>query len=119
MSVKEMTQKGNWVVFGPKSGFAYHQETQRKVDFTNTPTGWNLTAELEAPEDGNAKLQEVIRRNMQQATEPGLPKDLPTHIRRMMTSGHEDLQDELDEGRDALQAWYEEDCPFGGQGGSP
>ena len=49
MAVKPMTAQGQWVFFGPDRAFAYKIETGRVIPFEPTPTGWNLTMELEAP----------------------------------------------------------------------
>ena len=60
MAVKPMTQPGPWVCFGPDRAFAYKTETGRVMPCESTPNGWNLTVELEAPNDANSKLQEVV-----------------------------------------------------------
>ena len=60
MAVKPMTEQGQWVCFGPDRAFAYKIETGRVIPFEPTATGWNLTMELEAPENANKKLQEVM-----------------------------------------------------------
>ena len=57
MVVKPMTQQGQWVSFGPGGAFAYTIDTGRVIPFESTPNGWNLTVELEAPNDANNKLQ--------------------------------------------------------------
>ena len=49
MAVKPMTQRGQWVCFGPDRAFAYKTETGRVIPFERTPNGWNLKVELEAP----------------------------------------------------------------------
>ena len=51
MAVKPMTQQGQWVCSGPASAFVYKIETGRVIKFN----GWNLTVELEAPNDANSK----------------------------------------------------------------
>ena len=60
MAVKPMTQQGQWVCFGSDRAFAYKIETGRVLPFESTPNGWNLTVELEALDDANSKLQEVM-----------------------------------------------------------
>ena len=35
-------------------------DTGRVIPLESTPNGWNLTVELEAPNDANSKLQEVM-----------------------------------------------------------
>ena len=40
--------------FGPDRAFG------RVIPFESTPNGWNLTVELEAPNDVNCKLQEIM-----------------------------------------------------------
>ena len=60
MAVKPMTAQGQWVCFGPDRAFAYKIETGRVIFFESTPTGWNSTMELEAPENANKKLQEAM-----------------------------------------------------------
>ena len=60
MAVKPMTQQGQWVCFGPGCAFAKKKETGRVIPFESTPNGWNLIVELEAPNDANSKLQEVM-----------------------------------------------------------
>ena len=60
MAVKPMTAQGQWVCFGPDRALAYKIDTGRVIPFESTPTGWNLTVELEAPENANKKLQEAM-----------------------------------------------------------
>ena len=48
------------VCFGPDRAFAYNTDIGRGIPFGSTPVGWNLTVELEAPDDANNKLQEVM-----------------------------------------------------------
>ena len=55
-----MAQQGQWVCFGPDRAFATKMETGRVIPIESTPTGWNLTVELEAPNHANGKLQEVM-----------------------------------------------------------
>ena len=43
----EPRQATVWVCFGPDRAFAYKNETGRVIPFEPTPTGWNLTMELE------------------------------------------------------------------------
>ena len=79
-----MTQQGQWVCFGPDRAFAYKIETGRVVPFEPTPTGWNLTVDLEAPNDANEKLHTVMQlaateRRIEQQS-PGLPPKVAQHI---------------------------------------
>ena len=60
MAVKPMTQIRQLVCFGPDRAFAYKRETGRVTPFESTPNGWNLTVELDAPNDANSKLQEIM-----------------------------------------------------------
>eukprot|EP00973_Karenia_brevis_P008876 1202188-Karenia_brevis.AAC.1 len=61
MAVTEMTDHGNWVVFGPgRVGFAWHEESKRKIDFDKVPGGWDMTVELEPPQSANKKIRECI-----------------------------------------------------------
>ena len=60
MAVKQMTAQGQWVCFGPDRAFAYKIDTDRVIPFESTSTGWNLTVELEEPENANKKLQEAM-----------------------------------------------------------
>ena len=64
MAVKEMTEVddgGQWVVFGPGVGFAYHPGQDRKVEFESTPTGWDLTVDLSAPDEANKQIAEKLQ----------------------------------------------------------
>ena len=60
MAVKPMTQQGQWGCFGLFRAFADKIESVRVIPFESTPNGWNLTVELEAPNDANNKLQETM-----------------------------------------------------------
>ena len=60
MAVKPMTQQRQCVCFGPDRAFAHKMETRRVTSFESTPNGWILTVELEAPNDANNKLQEIM-----------------------------------------------------------
>ena len=59
-----MAQQGQWVCFGRGRGFAYKIDTGRVIPPERTPNGWNLAAELEAPNDAKSKLQEVTNMMM-------------------------------------------------------
>ena len=62
MAVKQMTRQGpqgQWVIFGPHTAFSWRPDTQKRVDFTSTETGWDLTVELEPPNAANKYLQEA------------------------------------------------------------
>ena len=56
-----MTQQGQWGCVGPDRALAYKiwilAEAYR---LRARPNGWNLTDELEAPNDANSKLQEIV-----------------------------------------------------------
>ena len=60
MAVKHVTQHGQWVCFGPDRAFAIKIETGRVIPFQSTINGWNLPPEVEAPNDANTQLQEVM-----------------------------------------------------------
>ena len=60
MAVKPMTQQRQWVCFGPDRAFAYKIETGRVTPFESTPNGLNITVEIEAPNDANNKLQDIM-----------------------------------------------------------
>ena len=60
MAVKPMTQQRQWECFGFDRAFACNRETGRVIPFESTLNGWNLAIELEAPNDANSKLQEVM-----------------------------------------------------------
>ena len=55
-----MTQQGQLVCFGTERAFANKMETGKVIPFEGTPKGWNFTVELEAPNNANNKLQEVM-----------------------------------------------------------
>ena len=86
MAVKPMTAQGQWVCFGPDRAFAYKIETGRVIPFESTPTGWNLTMELEAPENANKKLQEAMDTKIAELrTESQNPlSSLPTRVKELM-----------------------------------
>ena len=90
MSVKDMTNKGQWVVFGPPGGFCYQPKLKRLVNFDNTPTGWDLTVELEAPAEANRRLEEYVEvkeaeRTIDMVAET--PVGMPDFIRKMISGG--------------------------------
>ena len=60
MAGKPMTQQGQWVCFWPHRAFTNTTDIGRAKPLESTPNGWNLTFELEAPNDANSKLQKVI-----------------------------------------------------------
>ena len=86
MAVKPMTAQGQWVCFGPDRAFAYKIETGRVIPFEPTPTGWNLTMELEALENAKKKLQEAMDTKIaEMRTESQNPlSSLPTRVRELM-----------------------------------
>ena len=90
MAVKPMTAQGQWVCFGPDRAFAYKIETGRVIPFKPTPTGWNLTMELEALENANRKLQQVMDTKIAEmrtgSQSPGLNPlgGLPTRVRELI-----------------------------------
>jgi hypothetical protein len=89
MAVKPMTQQGQWVCFGPDRAFAYKIDTGRIIPFEPTPTGWNLTVELEAPNEANKKVNEVMemRASEQRVDEQRstlAPEELPSRIKQMI-----------------------------------
>ena len=57
MAVTEMTDCGRWACFGPqRQGFSFDPRTMKKIDFTPTPGGWDLTMTLEPPERASKVL---------------------------------------------------------------
>ena len=90
MAVKPMTRGGQWVGFGPDRAFAYTTDTGRVIPFESTPNEWNLTVELEAPNDANTKLQEVRDIMMTEKRSEQIEKiehgvGLPQVIKQMLT----------------------------------
>ena len=82
-----MTKQGQWVVFSPSEGFAYQPQSKRMVKFDNTPTGWDLTVELEAPNEANKRIEEYAQvqqadRNVEQ--EGRTPSGTPDFICKMI-----------------------------------
>ena len=62
MAVTEMTDCGRWVCFGPqRQGFSFDLRRGKKIEFTPTPGGWDLTMKLEPPERGNKILNKAIQ----------------------------------------------------------
>ena len=62
MAVTEMTDCGRRVCFGPqRQGFSFDPRTGQKIEFTQTPGGWDLTMKLEPPEGGNRILNKTIQ----------------------------------------------------------
>lgn len=53
MSVIEMVDAGNRVVFDGDRSYALHKATGRETEFKRTQGGWDLTLDLEAPEVAN------------------------------------------------------------------
>ena len=75
--------------------FAYKIETGRVIPFESTPNGWNLTVELEAPNDANSKLQEVMHTMMteirlEQTENLEHMRGLPNVVKQMLT-GRKDV----------------------------
>ena len=57
-----MTDCGGWVCFGPqRQGFGFDPRTGKKIEFTPTPGGWDLTMKLEPSERGNKILNKAIQ----------------------------------------------------------
>ena len=54
-----MTQQGQRVCFEPDRAFANKMHTGSVILCESTPA-WNLTVKLEAPNDANRKLREVM-----------------------------------------------------------
>ena len=93
MSVKEMTKKGGWAVFGPERGFLYRPQTQQIHEFTNTPYGWDWTLELEPPTIANQKVLAAIEQVKVEKSLPArahgggaLPQDVPSAVREAICS---------------------------------
>ena len=86
MAVNPRTAQGQWVCFGPDRAFAYKIDTGRVIPFESTPTGWNLTMELEASENANKKLQEAMDTKLAEVhTGSQNPLDsLPTRVKELM-----------------------------------
>ena len=91
MSVSEMTKQGpheQWVIFGPDCGFAYRSDFDRKVDFDCTETGWDLTVEIEPPNEAGKQLQEkslvLNQLSSSQKASCQLPDSVPDQIRQMI-----------------------------------
>ena len=62
MAVTVMTDCGRWVFVGPqRQGFSFDPRTRQKIDFTQTPGGWDLTMKLEPPERANKMLNKAIQ----------------------------------------------------------
>ena len=90
-----MTQQGQWVCVWPDSAFAHKIEIGRVIPFENTPDGWYLTVELEAPDDANRKLQEIMdtmmaEKRVEQMEKFAHLKGLPQVVKQMMT-GRKDV----------------------------
>ena len=96
LAVKDLTNKGQWVVFGPTKAFAYQPQGGRVTKFDNTPSGWNWTLKLDAPNMANRKVLEALERRKEEqelqveaakVQSGGLPTDMPEAVRRMITDG--------------------------------
>ena len=74
MVVEPMTQQGQWSCFGPDRAFAYQIDTGRVIPFESTSNGWNLTVELEAPDDANSKVPRSHGHH-----DRGTDRESPTH----------------------------------------
>ena len=90
-----MTQQGQWVCFGPDRTFASKIETGRVIPFESRPNGWNLTVELEAPNDANSKFQEIMdimmtEKLLEQTEKTKHMRGLPDVIKLMLT-GRKDV----------------------------
>ena len=90
-----MAQQGHCVCFGPDRAFAYKKKTGRVIPFESSPNGWNLTVELEAPNDANSKLQEIMditmtEKHLEQTEKLEHTRGLPHAIKQMLT-GRKDV----------------------------
>jgi hypothetical protein len=91
-SVKELTNKGGWVVFGPQQGFLYRPQTQQTHKFTNTPHGWNWVIKLDPPNKAGKRVAEAIEATQIEKNLPtslggadGLPPGVPEAVRRAIS----------------------------------
>ena len=91
MAVKPMTQQGQWVCFGLDRAFTFKIEIGKVIPFESAPNGWNLTVELEAPNDAiNSMLQEitdilVTEKRLEQTEKIEHKRGLPDVIKQMLT----------------------------------
>ena len=90
LAVKQVTQQGHWVCFGPDRAFANIIESGRVIPFESAPNEWNLTVELEAPNDANSKLQEIMdimktEKRLEQTEKIEHTRGLPHTIKQMLT----------------------------------
>ena len=60
MSVVDMVDKGQVVIFDSARSFAYHKETGVETEFVRREGGWDLTLDLEAPDVANQVNQEYL-----------------------------------------------------------
>ena len=60
LSVKDMTNNGHFVVFGPDCAFAHKPKTGRTTHFESTTTGWDHTVMVEPPNAANNIMNEMI-----------------------------------------------------------
>ena len=90
MAVKPMTEKGQWVCFGPDRAFAYKIDTGRVIPSEPTETGWNLTVELEAPYYANEKLNAALEvaesaQRVDQRLQSTPMGELPSKVMQLIT----------------------------------
>ena len=90
MAVKPIAQQGQWVCFGPDRAFAYKTEIGPVIPFESTPNGWNLTVELEAPNDANSKLLGIMdtmmtEKRLEQSEQIEHLRGLPQETKQMLT----------------------------------
>ena len=88
-------EEQQWVCFGPGRAFTYKMETGRVIPFESTPNGRNLTLELEAPNDANIKLQEIMDimmtgKRLEQTEKIEHMGALP-HVFKQMLTGRQDV----------------------------
>ena len=65
-------------------------ETGRVIPIESTPKGWNLTVEIEAPNDANSKFHEVMdimmtEKRLEQTEKTEHMRGLPHAIKQMLT----------------------------------
>ena len=89
---KPMTieSQGQWVCLVPDRAFAYEIETGRVIPFESTPNEWNVTIELDVPNDANSKLHEVMdimmaEERLEQTEKIEHMRGLPHAINQMLT----------------------------------
>ena len=82
-------------LFQPGRAVAYKIDIGRGIPFDSTPNGWNLTVELEAPNEANSKLQEVMdimmtEKRLEQTEKIELMRGLSHAVKQMLT-GRKDV----------------------------